>query len=119
LASGNANGVENRPPTQEEKEFRLSYLLAQIEIVQLKVIVALRAIAISGLLKHDPVRRMQDVRRKWATVANTRPMVTLYPLYLLRNNTNAAKRIMWQDMLEVMKKLNMAINEKTRMDSDC
>ncbi|MDR1891278.1 MAG: uracil-DNA glycosylase [Puniceicoccales bacterium] len=104
--------VGNRPPTQEEMEFCLPYLLAQIEIVQPKVIVALGATAVSGLLGHDPARRMRDVRGKWAAFANTPLMVTFHPSYLLRNNTNAAKRVVWEDMLEVMKKLNMAISEK-------
>ncbi|MDR0742668.1 MAG: uracil-DNA glycosylase [Puniceicoccales bacterium] len=104
--------VGNRPPTQEEMEFCLPYLLAQIEIVQPKVIVALGATAVSGLLGHNPTRRMHDVRGKWATFANTPLMVTFHPSYLLRNNTNAAKRTVWEDMLEVMKKLHMPISEK-------
>ncbi|MDR2628451.1 MAG: uracil-DNA glycosylase [Puniceicoccales bacterium] len=104
--------VGNRPPTQEEMEFCLPYLLAQIEIVQPKVIVALGATAVSGLLGHDPTRRMHDVRGKWAMFANTPLMVTFHPSYLLRNNTNAAKRGVWEDMLEVMKKLHMPISEK-------
>jgi DNA polymerase len=104
--------VGNRPPTQEEMEFCLPYLLAQIEIVQPKVIVALGATAVSGLLGHDPTRRMHDVRGKWATFANTPLMVTFHPSYLLRNNTNAAKRTVWEDMLEVMKKLHMPMSEK-------
>ncbi|MDR2603501.1 MAG: uracil-DNA glycosylase [Puniceicoccales bacterium] len=104
--------VGNRPPTQEEMEFCLPYLLAQIEIVQPEVIVALGATAVSGLLGHDPTRRMHDVRGKWATFANTPLMVTFHPSYLLRNNINAAKRAVWEDMLEVMKKLHMPISEK-------
>ncbi|MDR2777054.1 MAG: uracil-DNA glycosylase [Puniceicoccales bacterium] len=104
--------VGNRPPTQEEMEFCLPYLLAQIEIVQPEVIVALGATAVSGLLGYDPTRRMHDVRGKWATFANTPLMVTFHPSYLLRNNTNAAKRAVWEDMLEVMKKLRMPISEK-------
>ncbi|MDR1232896.1 MAG: uracil-DNA glycosylase [Puniceicoccales bacterium] len=104
--------VGNRPPTQEEMEFCLPYLLAQIEIVQPKVIVALGATAVSGLLGHDSTRRMRDVRGKWATFANTPLMVTFHPSYLLRNNTNAAKRVVWEDMLEVMGKLHMPISEK-------
>ncbi|MDR1173208.1 MAG: uracil-DNA glycosylase [Puniceicoccales bacterium] len=104
--------VGNRPPTQEEMEFCLPYLLAQIEIVQPKVIVALGATAVSGLLGHDSTRRMHDVRGKWATFANTPLMVTFHPSYLLRNNTNAAKRVVWEDMLEVMGKLHMPISEK-------
>ncbi|MDR2432683.1 MAG: uracil-DNA glycosylase [Puniceicoccales bacterium] len=104
--------VGNRPPTQDEMEFCLPYLLAQIEIVQPKVIVALGATAVNGLLGHDPTRRMHDVRGKWATFANTPLMVTFHPSYLLRNNTNVAKRTVWEDMLEVMKKLHMPISEK-------
>lgn len=107
-------GIGNRPPTPEEIEFCLPYLLAQVEIVQPGVIVALGATAANGLLGHDPSRRMRDIRGKWMTFAHTPLMVTFHPSYLLRNNTNAAKRIVWQDMLAVMERLDMPIDERQR-----
>jgi DNA polymerase len=56
--------VGNRRLTQKEIEFSRSCLFAEIEIVQPKVIVALGAIAVSGILGHDPARRILDVRGK-------------------------------------------------------
>lgn len=102
----------NRPPTQEEMSFCLPYLKAQIEIVQPKVIVALGATAVNGLLGYDSSRRMRDLRGKWSTFCNVPLMVTFHPSYLLRNNTLQTKRIVWEDMLEVMKKIGMPISEK-------
>ncbi|OHE73797.1 MAG: hypothetical protein A2007_02235 [Verrucomicrobia bacterium GWC2_42_7] len=104
--------VGNRPPTQQEMNFCLPYLKAQIAIVQPQVIVALGATAVHGLLGHDPKRRMADVRGQWTTFANTPLMITFHPSYLLRNNTNKAKRVVWEDMLKVMEFTKMPISEK-------
>ena len=41
----------NRPPSQEEMNFCLPYLRAQVEIVQPKVVVALGKTATDGLLE--------------------------------------------------------------------
>jgi DNA polymerase len=104
----------NRPPTREEMNFCLPYLLAQIEIVQPKVIVALGATAAKGLLGDDNFGSMRDIRGKWSTFAHTPLMVTFHPSYLLRNNTNTTKRIVWEDMLSVMEKSGLPISEKQR-----
>ncbi|MDR3144556.1 MAG: uracil-DNA glycosylase [Puniceicoccales bacterium] len=106
--------VGNRPPTQQEMEFCMPYLLAQLEIVKPKTIVALGATAAGGLLGHDPSRRMRDVRGKWSTFNNIPLMVTFHPSYLLRNGTNASKRIVWEDMLLVMDRIGLRISEKQR-----
>lgn len=104
--------VGNRPPTQEEMECCLPYLLAQIDIVQPKAIVALGATAVNGLLGKDPSRRMHDIRGKWMTFHNIPLIATFHPSYLLRNNTNTTKRLVWEDMLSVMKKTKLPITEK-------
>jgi DNA polymerase len=104
----------NRPPTQAEMELCLPYLRAQLEIVSPKVIVALGATAASGLLGHDPNRRMADVRGHWHEFDGIPLMVTYHPSYLLRNSSFGAKRIVWEDMLLVMERLSMAISEKQR-----
>jgi DNA polymerase len=41
-------------------------------------------------------------------------MPTYHPAYLLRNQAMSQKRIVWEDMLQVMEKLEMPINEKQR-----
>ena len=105
--------VGNRPPTVEEMAQCLPFLKAQVEVVKPKVIVALGATAVTGLLGVDPDRRMGDVRGKFFDFAHnggkTPVMVTYHPSYLLRNNTNAAKRVVWEDILCVMKRVGMKI----------
>lgn len=108
------NHIGNRPPTQEEMQFCLPYLKGQVEIVKPKVIVALGATAVSGLLGPDSQRRMRDCRGNWFEFNGTPLMVTYHPSYLLRNATNTAKRIVWEDMLQVMKFLKMPISERQK-----
>jgi uracil-DNA glycosylase family 4 len=104
----------NRPPTQEEMQFCLPYLVGQLEIVRPEVIVALGATAVSGLLGYDKSRKMSSVRGKWHEFCSIPLMITFHPSYLLRNGTNPMKRIVWEDMLNVMEKIAMPISEKQR-----
>ncbi len=104
----------NRPPTEQEMNFCLPYLRAQIEIVKPKVIVALGNTAVSGLLGPDPSRRMGSIRGSWQSFDETPMMITFHPSYLLRNDTLKTKRMVWEDMLQVMEKVGLPINEKQR-----
>lgn len=108
------SAVGNRPPTQDEMQFCLPYLKAQINIVQPKVIVALGATAVNGLFGYDSTRRMRDVRGHWLEFDGTPCMVTFHPSYLLRNNTMQTKRTVWEDMLKVMEKIGLPISDKQR-----
>lgn len=108
------NHIGNRPPTQEEMQFCIPYLKGQLNIVKPKVIVALGATAVSGLLGHDPQRRMRDCRGNWFEFNDIPLMVTYHPSYLLRNATNASKRVVWEDMLKVMEFLQMSISERQK-----
>ncbi|MDR2435993.1 MAG: uracil-DNA glycosylase, partial [Puniceicoccales bacterium] len=80
-----ASSSGNRPPTGEEIQFCLPYLVAQIEIIRPKAIVALGATAANGLLGHDASRLMKDIRGKWFEFHGAPLMVTFHPSYLLRN----------------------------------
>lgn len=102
----------NRPPTIEEMNFCLPYLKAQIEIAQPRVIVALGNTAVAGLLGPDPNRKLSQIRGQWHTFGDTPLMITFHPSYLLRNGTMGTKRKVWEDMLKVMEKTEMAISEK-------
>ncbi len=104
----------NRPPTQEEMAFCLPYLRAQVAVVKPKLIVALGSTAVNGLLGHDAKRRMGDVRGKWFDFEQTPLMITYHPSYLLRNNTLRTKRLVWEDMLQVMERVDMPISDKQR-----
>lgn len=104
----------NRPPTAEEMAYCLPYLLAQIEIVQPKAIVALGATAVAGLFGADDNRRMRDVRGKWLDFNGTPAMVTYHPSYLLHRDVRSVKRTVWEDLLQVMEKVGLPISAKQR-----
>lgn len=108
----------NRPPTIEEMNFCLPYVKAQIEIIQPKVIVALGNTAVTGLLGPDPKRRMGSVRGTWQSFEGTPLMITFHPSYLLRAesdaNPHAKKRLVWEDMMQVMEKVGLPVSEKQR-----
>jgi DNA polymerase len=106
--------IGNRPPTQEEMQFCLPYLVEQVEIVKPNVIAALGATAVSGLLGYDKSRKMSIVRGKWHEFYGIPLMITFHPSYLLRNGTNSMKRVVWEDMLKVMERVGLTISEKQR-----
>jgi DNA polymerase len=104
----------NREPTLEEMTFCMPYLRAQLEIVKPKVIVALGKTAVNGLLGPDPARKMTAIRGRWQEFAGIPLMPTFHPSYLLRNSALSIKRQVWEDMLAVMQRIGMPINEKQR-----
>ena len=102
----------NRPPISEEMETCISYLLEQVRIIQPRVIVALGATAVEGLLG---VRRtMRELRGRWHSFEDTPLMITYHPSYLLRNPMLSEKRKVWEDMLAVLEHLEKPISEKQR-----
>ena len=102
----------NRKPTPEEMQTCIPYLHEQIDLIQPKVIVALGATAVEGLLgKTEGITRL---RGNWRTYRNIPLMPTYHPAYLLRNQALSEKRRVWEDMLAVMEKLGMPISEKQR-----
>ncbi len=102
----------NRPPTPDEMKTCLPYLAEQIEIVRPRALVALGATAVEGLLGTRGT--MRDLRGKWHEHQGTPLMITYHPSYLLRNQTPAEKRKVWEDMLQVLERLNRPITEKQR-----
>ncbi len=104
----------NRPPTEEEMNFCLPYLKAQLEVVQPKVIVALGRTAANALVQPDPSAKMGDVRGRWWEFEGVPLMVTYHPSYLLHNPSMLGKRRVWEDVLLVMERLEMPISDKQR-----
>ena len=109
---GPDQGTRNRKPTAEEMQACLPYIMAEIEIVQPKVIVALGATGAEGLTgRQEPVGRARGKVRSW----NGLPfVVTYHPSYLLRNTDLSERRKVWEDLLLVMEELKMPISEKQR-----
>ncbi len=106
--------VGNRAPELNEMAYCLPYLKAQLEIVKPEVIVTLGNTAVEGLLGHDPKRKISRIRGQWFEFDGIPLIPTFHPSYLLRNQSMATKRLVWEDMLSVMEKLDMAVSEKQR-----
>jgi DNA polymerase len=107
-----AGAPGNRPPTPAEMATCLPYLTEQIEIIGPKVLVALGATAVEGLLGRRET--MGKMRGRWHAYGETPLMITFHPSYLLRNQSNTEKRKVWEDMLLVLERLKRPISEKQR-----
>ena len=101
----------NRKPTPEEMQTCIPYLHAQIDLIQPKVLVGLGGTAMEGLLGKSGITKL---RGQWHTYRGIPLMPTYHPAYLLRNQSNAEKRRVWEDLLAVMEKLGLPISEKQR-----
>src|SRR5947209_4180078 len=102
----------NRPPTPGEMQTCNPYLMEQIEIIQPKVIVALGAVAVEGLL--GTRRPMRELRGRWDSFNGTPLMVTYHPAYLLQHQSPSEKRKVWEDLMQVLERLEKPISEKQR-----
>lgn len=107
----------NRPPTPTEIEQCRPYLLRQIDIVQPKVMVALGLSAVQGLLGVKTT--LSSVRGRWQTFEGIPLMPTYHPSYLLRaedgpDKGHSEKRKTWEDMLQVLERLQRPITDKMR-----
>lgn len=108
----------NRKPTFEEMEQCKPWLLRQIELVQPSVIVALGATALQGLFG-SPSESITRARGQWRDFKGIALMPTYHPSYLLHKESvpdqaKIEKRRVWEDMLQVMEKLDLPISEKQR-----
>jgi uracil-DNA glycosylase len=103
---------DNRKPTPEEMATCIPYLHVQIDLIRPKILVALGATAVEGLL--GKTVGITKLRGNWQTYRGTPLMPTFHPSYLLRNQAMSEKRKVWEDMLAVMEKLGMPASEKQR-----
>lgn len=92
---------ENRTPLPDEMAACLPYLKEQIALLQPKVIVALGATAVKGLLEVET--GITRLRGRWLRYEDIDLMPTYHPAYLLRNP--AGKKDVWDDMKAVLAKL--------------
>jgi len=107
-----AGSFGNRAPTPAEMQTCRPYLIEQIDIIQPKVLVALGAVAVEGLLGTRGT--MRELRGRWHSYNGTPLMITYHPAYLLRNQSPSEKRKVWEDMLQVLERLEKTISEKQR-----
>src|SRR5690349_1619503 len=92
----------------------LPYLKAQIEIVNPQVLVALGTTAAQGLLGQGSFKALGDVRGLWTEFGGKPLMVTYHPSYILRNQSNRSKRMIWDDLLKVMERTELPISARQR-----
>ena len=91
----------NRKPEPDEMGKCMPYLREQLELVAPKVIVALGATAVEGLLGAGG--GITRLRGQWKLYRAIPVMPTFHPAYLLR--TPEAKRDVWADLQAVLKHL--------------
>jgi DNA polymerase len=105
----------NRKPTHAEMDVCKPYLLQQIEIIQPKILVALGATAVEGLLGMEKAG-ITRLRGTWKEFHGIPLMPTFHPSFLVRpeSGTMANKRLVWEDMLAVLEKLGCEITAKQR-----
>jgi uracil-DNA glycosylase family 4 len=84
----------NRNPEPDEVAACRPYLLAQIELIQPKIILALGRFAAQSLL--DSKETIAHLRGKVHRFQNVPLVVTYHPAYLLRNLTDKARA--WEDL---------------------
>lgn len=111
---GGGQQVGNRPPTEEEMRYCLPYLRAQIEVVNPELLVALGSTAAQGLLGFGSFKALGDIRGRWHEFSGKPLMVTYHPSYILRNQSNRSKRMIWEDLLKVMERIALPISERQR-----
>lgn len=100
----------NRKPKPEEMATCLPWLREQIELVRPRALVALGATAAEGLL--GETRPLRDIRGTWLDFQGIPVLVTYHPAYLLRNQSITEKRKVWEDMLQVLRKLGKQVSAK-------
>jgi len=91
----------NRAPARDEADACLPFLHEQVAIIKPKVIVCLGSVAVQNLLRTE--EKISRIRGQWREFDGIPVMPTYHPAFLLRNP--AGKRPVWEDMQEVMKKL--------------
>jgi uracil-DNA glycosylase family 4 len=102
----------NRKPTPEEMKTCLPWLERQIELIKPRVMVALGATALEGLL--GATTAVNKMRGRWLDFHGIPVMATYHPAYLLRNQSVTEKRKVWEDMLQVLERLEKPISDKQR-----
>lgn len=102
----------NRKPKPEEMSTCLPWLIEQIELIKPRVLVAWGTTAMEGLLGKTIL--MREARGRWFDFHQIPLMVTYHPAYLLRNQSLSEKRKVWEDMLQVLEKLDRPISAKQR-----
>jgi DNA polymerase len=106
--------VGNRPPTAGEMAYCLPFLRAQVDVVAPRFLVALGATAAQGLLGAGAFKTLGEVRGRWHDFGGIPLMVTYHPSYILREPTPRRKRLIWEDLLQVMERAGLPVSDRQR-----
>jgi DNA polymerase len=98
---------DNRKPTPAEMKVCLPFLKRQIAQLQPKVIVALGAPAVEGLVGMPKNMGITKVRGQWLKFEGIDLMPTFHPAYMLRNPN--MKRPVWDDLKAVLAHLGKPV----------
>ncbi|WP_437722942.1 uracil-DNA glycosylase [Sorangium sp. So ce861] len=100
---------KNRKPEPAEMAACSPYLASQLALIKPKVIVALGATAVQGLI--GTTEGITKLRGTWKLYKGSIPiMPTFHPAYLLRQPS--AKREVWSDLKEVMRHLGKSAPDR-------
>ncbi|MGK3984986.1 uracil-DNA glycosylase family protein [Sorangium sp. So ce136] len=100
---------KNRKPEPAEMAACSPYLASQLALIKPKVIVALGATAVQGLIGTN--EGITKLRGTWKLYKGSIPiMPTFHPAYLLRQPS--AKREVWSDLKEVMRHLGKSAPDR-------
>ena len=98
----------NRNPEPDEIAACQPFLIAQIDAIDPKVIVALGKFAAQTLL--ETTAPISKLRGRWVEFRGRKLMPTFHPSYLLR--TPSDKKLVWEDIKLVMKELGLPLPER-------
>ena len=108
-------GSGNRKPTLDEMQSCLPFIVAELGIIEPRMVVALGATAAEGLGLKGAV---SGLRGRFHDAYGIPMRVTFHPSFILReerdNGGMRVKRQVWEDMLAVMDFLRMPVSEKQR-----
>lgn len=99
----------NRVPQKDESAACRKYLEAQLHFIRPRLILLAGATAVQAVLQvKDPISRIRGRWFDWQFGAKVMPV--FHPSYLLRNDSKevgSPKWLMWQDIKEVRKQLDL------------
>lgn len=97
----------NRTPELTEMAACLPYLNRQISILKPRVIIALGATALKGLIEIPEGTGITKLRGTWQAFGGIDLMPTFHPAYLLRNP--AMKKYVWEDLKTVLRHIDRPV----------
>lgn len=97
----------NRTPSPLEAKTCMPYLLAQIELINPKIIILLGATALKNMLGAQ--MKITQLRGQWLNLEGRLAMPVFHPSALLRNPT--LKRETWEDFKKIVHKYRELVDE--------